>query len=126
MAPGVYTAVLPHTAQGMPREDDSDVAAIPAVVMIGAINKKRGATIRLVSRIRIPCSVPPFNRTMIPRINVMRRTGAAITHVAKPMTGIIDDRHISPIISQLAMTSLLGLSMLFRAVLSGVAILFCG
>lgn len=102
-----------------PEDEASAAATAPAVVIIGARNRKIGAAIRLVSKISIPCRVPPFVSVTMPRMNVTRRTGAAMSHVAKPMPGISDTRQVRPIISQLAMISPLGLFGLGCVVICG-------
>lgn len=112
---GELDEVLPEDSE----DEASAAATAPAVVIMGAIKRKIGATMRLVSRISIPCKVPPFVSAIMPRINVTRRTGAAISHVAKPIPGIIETRQVTPIISQLAMISPLGLLGLGCVVICG-------
>jgi hypothetical protein len=56
---------------------------------------KRGAPMMVMKSRSNPCAVPPRDRTMIERMNVVSRTGIAISHAPKPTKGTSEIPHVT-------------------------------
>ena len=68
----------------------------PASVEIkGAMLMKRGAPMMVMTSSSNPCAVPPRDRTMMERMNVVSRTGRAIIHAPKPTKGTAEIPHVT-------------------------------